>query len=273
MEGREPTKAHYDKHAAVRVDLRDRARGPAAHLKKYHNGVKRSLIARYTCRGSTLLDIATGRGGDLRKWMDAGISCVTGLDISEVELQEARRRYMELVDGRRPHHRFQCEFNASSSLGLEVWKDPGGVTYDAVTCMFALHYFCGSEDSLRTLLQTVVANLRVGGTFFGVVPDGKCVNEYLISGKSAAFFTITPGWTGLPQAFGSAYSFEIIDTVTASTQDVVKEYLVYENVLCALAETIGLHPIQPFEQLRPPYDGEAGEASRLYATFAFKKIF
>lgn len=281
MDIRETTKAHYDGHAACVVSLADRARGEAAPLKKFHNAVKRSLLQMFSGgAGSSLLDLATGRGGDLRKWMDIGIVRVKGLDISEAELHEARRRYAALAP-----RQLQCTFECTSHLGLSEWKDPSSsVMYDAVTCMFALHYFCGSEQSLALLLKTVAANLKVGGHFFGIVPDGKRINEHLLLRglEASSFFKVTAQWTGAPRAFGSSYSFEIADTVT---QGAPSEYLVYENVLCALAETVGLHPVIDvpidgvcgmstglFKHLTPPYFGDARDVSRLYAAFVFKKM-
>ena len=268
MDIRETTRTHYDTKASTVTSLSERARGHAGPLKKFHNFVKRSLIQEYVQKGSSLLDIATGRGGDLQKWADVGVTFVKGLDISEAELHEARRRYTALAP---PN--LECHFEHISSLGIEVWKDDAH-TYDVVTCMFALHYFFGSEQSLRCLLRTVAANLKEGGSFIGIVPDGRRVNEYLMRGQSTSFFNVTALWQGPPQPFGSAYAFEITDTVT---QGGPLEYLVYENVLWKLAETVGLSPVlrengSVFTHLDPPYTGDAREASRIYATFAFKKI-
>lgn len=59
-------------------------------LKRYHNAVKRELINRFACKGGRLLDLACGRGGDLRKWFDAGLSYVRGYDLSPGEIEEAK---------------------------------------------------------------------------------------------------------------------------------------------------------------------------------------
>lgn len=39
-----------------------------------------------------LLDLACGRGGDIWKWIDAGIKRVKGVDLSPGEIVEARKR-------------------------------------------------------------------------------------------------------------------------------------------------------------------------------------
>jgi mRNA (guanine-N7-)-methyltransferase len=57
----------------------------------------------------------------------------------------------------------QVEFVASSELGQSKWEEPQ--QYDAVTCMFAIHYFFVSEAALRQLLENVVSNLKAGMPF------------------------------------------------------------------------------------------------------------
>ena len=57
----------------------------------------------------------------------------------------------------------QVEFVASSELGQSKWEEPQ--QYDAVTCMFAIHYFFVSEAALRQLLENVVNNLKAGMLF------------------------------------------------------------------------------------------------------------
>ena len=41
--------------------------------------------------------------------------------------------------------------------------------------MFALHYFFSSERSARNAIEMAAANLKPGGYFFGVLPDGRNV--------------------------------------------------------------------------------------------------
>jgi hypothetical protein len=36
--------------------------------------------------------LACGRGGDIWKWIDAGITVVKGIDLSPGEIEEARKR-------------------------------------------------------------------------------------------------------------------------------------------------------------------------------------
>ena len=44
-----------------------------------------------------LLDLACGRGGDIWKWIDADVQSVLGVDISEHEVAECRRRSVTYI--------------------------------------------------------------------------------------------------------------------------------------------------------------------------------
>jgi 2-polyprenyl-3-methyl-5-hydroxy-6-metoxy-1,4-benzoquinol methylase len=47
---------------------------------------------RFANGAESLLDFACGRGGDIWKWIDAGITVVKGIDLSPGEIEEARKR-------------------------------------------------------------------------------------------------------------------------------------------------------------------------------------
>ena len=69
---------------------------------------------------------------------------------------------------------FSADFLATADIGDRAWRDDRG-PYDAVTCMFALHYFFHSEAAADAAVKMAALNLKPGGYFFGVLPDGKNV--------------------------------------------------------------------------------------------------
>lgn len=100
-----------------------------------------------------------------------------------------------------------------------MWS--AGDPYDAVTCMFALHYFFQNEQSATKAIELAATNLKEGGHFFGVLPNGKYVQDACLdyeTGKLKAQhrkqFVLIPQWKGDAAPFGSAYNFTIKDTVT-----------------------------------------------------------
>ena len=51
-------------------------------------------LRRFAQGAGSLLDFACGRGGDIWKWIDAGIPLVKGIDLSPGEIEEARKRWV-----------------------------------------------------------------------------------------------------------------------------------------------------------------------------------
>jgi mRNA (guanine-N7-)-methyltransferase len=260
---------HYD--AAKASTRRERAEGPAAPLKIYHNTVKRHLISTFASGAGSLLDIACGRGGDLHKWDSAQVQHVHGVDISPCEIKEAQRRY---TSGNWKHVR--CDFHISSTLATKDWYFK---QYDVVSCMFALHYFCGSEQALEHILRNVSASLKPGGYFIGAVPDG----ARILHPVSEPMLNIQPLWSGPVRPFGCAYLCDIADTVTSGGSI---EYRVDEDALIATAAKYELQPVltygegflhrgtKLFHHFNPPFtteDGSLERASKLFATFVFTK--
>lgn len=145
--------------------------------------------------------------------------------IYEIQIDEAKSRFSEVLSKADDDSKFaaaKClttEFLHSTDIGSDVWK--AGEPYDAVTCMFALHYFFQTEESATKAIQLASENLKEGGHFFGVLPSAQYIQEACrdhITGKLVAQnmkqFVLIPRWKGDPQPFGSGYNFTIKDTVT-----------------------------------------------------------
>lgn len=260
---------HYDAKAVA-----GGGRAARSELQLFHNEAKRALLAAYVPppggsgseSGSSLLDLACGRGGDVHKWLSLGIARVKGLDVSLASVEEARARFAARNSGK------QYEFHAADLQ--QPWTD--GQVYDVVSCMFALHYFFGTEDAAKRLLQTVSDHLRPGGVFLGIVPDGQrvveCINPADPLSKDGVFdngvMRVRALWTGKPRAFGSAYRCSIQGTVTEGSE--VDEFLVYTSVLEPLAAQYGL-VAEKVAGLVPSYGGAQGRCTSVFTAFAFRK--
>jgi hypothetical protein len=73
-------------------------------LRDFHNKfVKRTLISAVAKPGKTLIDFACGKGGDISKWIDAGLRFVFGIDVSEDNITNhydgAYARYITYAKG------------------------------------------------------------------------------------------------------------------------------------------------------------------------------
>lgn len=264
--------AHYDAKALLG---KPPAGAERSALQRFHNEAKRALLATYATGAESVLDLACGRGGDVHKWLSLGITHVKGLDVSPASVEEARSRFAARKSPKK------YEFHVADLT--REWTD--GQVYDVVSCMFALHYFFGTEDAAKRLLQTVSAHLRPGGHFVGIVPDAQriveCINPtdpHFNSGEfNNGVMRVRALWAGKPWAFGSAYRCRIQGTVTEDSE--VDEFLVYASVLETLAAQHGLvaeRPVHPCfgdrGALAPPYGGAQGRCTSSFAAFAFRRV-
>jgi mRNA (guanine-N7-)-methyltransferase len=218
-----------------------------------------------------VLDLACGRGGDLVKWTrDCLINAYVGVDISAEELREAAQRAETLErGGDRPpsfhFHRSSCD---APSLLTELYalvnsRNPGSLDarahrdqalsgFNVVWCQFALHYFCGSRESLDGFLKNVAGALGRGGRFCASFPNPSAIVGHLNhiaqtgearSGSKVCYVsTDTPRSIGSEEAlreFGLAYKFTLGDAV----QDCV-EFLVPLEALVSLASAVGLRLVR-----------------------------
>lgn len=259
---------HYDIKACEATD------GNRTDMQTFHNFVKRTLLSKYAANASRILDLAVGRGGDLHKWRSLGIQHALGIDISGESLCEAERRYTKM--GRPYRYEFMQH---DLRTGFAHHKYIGSC--DAVTCMFALHYFFESEKTAHTIMHVAATHLKPGGYFIGVVPDACQVNERIKHGLyNDGFMKIQALWSDTPRCFGSQYTCSIIGTVTEDSS--APENLVYASVLQPLAALYNLHPIKLdlpcleasttcLHRLKPPYGPPFKVATQLYSAFVFQK--
>jgi mRNA (guanine-N7-)-methyltransferase len=200
-----------------------------------------------------------GKGGDLAKVAESGVSFTFLVDISVESVREARRRWLnDRQRGRRhvPRAAFVvADVGTISFLEHEPiasWlasaNSPGRLPARTVSCQMAMHYCFDTEERARRFLANVSACLAPGGTFVGTMIDSaRLVARIRSQGKPILGNTLyrvdtraTPAilsGEGCP-VFGAAYSFSLQDAV-----DDCVEYLVHWPTLVSLAADVGLEPV------------------------------
>jgi hypothetical protein len=245
-------------------------------MMDFHNeGIKNlSLIANEKGK-NRLLDLACGKGGDLNKWLGAGIKEVVGFDYvaDNIEnptdgvysrIQQLKKagkfpsdvKYVFLpMDCSKPLDPSRAYSGNDQRVALALWdadkkdtdlaKYTGMMTqkFDVVSCQFAIHYFFETADTLDTFLANVDANIAEGGRFIGTCLDGHKVKAALgtkdkVVGKKGSR-TI---WE-ISKKFKSSKSDikmgDAIDIYMESIGRVVQEYLVDTKLLQAKLEQRG----------------------------------
>uniref|UniRef100_A0A6C0I9Z7 mRNA (guanine-N(7))-methyltransferase n=1 Tax=viral metagenome TaxID=1070528 RepID=A0A6C0I9Z7_9ZZZZ len=226
-------------------------------MRDFHNWIKLMLININLNNGNkSLLDISTGRGGDLMKWKKAGLTDVFAFDISyesinstDPENPGAKERLKNLK-GYNVNVQFEVGDAAQPSNELFSKIKSFKKEYSLVSCQFALHYYFSTETALRNVLILVSNSLKKGGYFFGTTMDSVKVKEYLGTSKSIdrKLYSITREYPlKLKSPFGNKYTFTINDTYDKTnyfnTMGVSTEYLVDFNVLNKIAAEYNLFPV------------------------------
>jgi len=177
----------------------------------FHNRIKDDLYKENVKKDDTLLELAVGRGGDLNKWKRVRPSKVVGIDISESNItsptQGSAVRY--IMDKRKHPHDYlpPCLFlrgdmtvyplleQEDKYMPILTGKETAPTEYlsqfenltsfDAISCQFALHYACESEEVFRAFAK----NLQKYGkdVFFGTCSDGQSIYSLLAGRKTYLF--------------------------------------------------------------------------------------
>lgn len=300
---------HYNERTFISTKTR-RNLSPILKLRNFNNAIKFMLIDKYTKKNDVVLELGCGKGGDLRKYGSAGISQFIGIDISNASIQEAHKRYRSmrnlsyqviLITG-------DC---FGESLGVAVEPFPEcRFPCDIVSTQFCLHYAFETEEKAKRTLLNVSKSLKLGGIFFGTIPDSEFIrykldridptvekpswgnsiykvtfenNDYHKNGKQ------------FPTPFGNMYTYWLEDAI-----DNVPEYVIPFETLRSLAHEYGMElelqmPFNQFFVQEIPHwfnkfspkmreglqrsDGKLGvegaekeAASYFYTVFAFRKV-
>lgn len=114
-------------------------------VRRLSNIEKMEWLAKWVPRGSKVLDVGCGQGGDVHKWRKLGAT-VTGVDPNPLAIQEARRR---------------CSI---SDFRVGNVRDIRG-KFDVICYNFSLQYETPENyEYIKTLLNP-------GGIIVGIVPD------------------------------------------------------------------------------------------------------
>ena len=198
-------------------------------MRYFHNKIKSYLIDYASTLESgtkpvTMLDMAVGKGGDIRKWYyNKQISFVLGIDISkdniENKIDGACKRYIE-EQKTKPSSK-QAIFLAGDlsknikngeaftntqtsaictslfgkgiknveSIGKVPFENYGIVPngFNIVSCQFALHYFFKNKATLKNFMINLVECTALNGIFIGTCYDGKYVYDLLNAGKFTSY--------------------------------------------------------------------------------------
>jgi hypothetical protein len=173
------------------------------YLRKFNNYVKQTMIHRH--KGTNfVIDIASGRGADLNKYVEANIRNLLMLEIDADAIDELlQRKYNILtkkhvsddpiiVDHYAPHGcstaivQMDMNQNYAKNISrvdqvLAHWPNIGAQSAKSSTifCNLALHYMLSDVKQVRNTAEFINHYLAPGGTFIFSIMSGDAVFKFL----------------------------------------------------------------------------------------------
>nr|CAD2160909.1 unnamed protein product [Meloidogyne enterolobii] len=191
--------SHYN--AIPEIGIQKRNNSSILHLRNLNNWMKSMLIAdtldrlksqseKFGWEQIRVLDLACGKGGDLRKWRVGGIDEIVMIDIAEVSLQDCRDRFNRMRDRKTRRLPFNAHFVQADLIEVDLpdcLPKEAPKQFEIASCQFALHYAFRSEQCARKMIENCTKMIQVGGYFIGTITNASAIVQYLR--KSAGNFS------------------------------------------------------------------------------------
>lgn len=256
--------------------LASRSRSRIFYLRNFNNWIKSILIGNIlqkirNDKGSdhniTVLDMCSGKGGDILKWRKGQISKLVCVDIAETSVEQSKMRYKEMQDrnqsSRQRQSIFKAEFltaDVTKQRLKEMYADPD-LHFDLVSCQFAFHYSFESYPQADMMLKNISDCLQPGGYFVGTTPNSYELIHRIraVEGNSFGNEVYNVEFESKDKEnfplFGAQYWFRLEGVVDCP------EFLVYFPALEKMAEKYGLKLIskKPFAEFFNENVNVAGE--------------
>ena len=149
------------------VTIEELSVGPGA-MRDFHSEIKSKMIMKYA-KGKSVVDIGSGKGEDVGKYVKAGSKPVVGFDIVEEEY---------------PHPEYMTFYKVNEPV-YSVKNYTKGQKFDVMNINFAIHYFFKNKKLFESLVLNVHESLKKGGVLMATVLDGRLIYEAL-KGKTKA---------------------------------------------------------------------------------------
>jgi ribA/ribD-fused uncharacterized protein len=283
------------------LEARDRV---MKDVMSFHNKIKEKLYQVNIKQGDTLLELAVGRANDLHKWRKTKPSKIVGVDYSRGNIEGSRQgacvRYLQenakqklppalFIEGDMTQPLLQQEnrylkiLDKQSPAPTEYLQKFVGLTeFDVISCQFAIHYACESEETFRTFVGNLTRHGK--GMFFGTCMDGQSVYSLLL-GKDGHHFRSKDqlfGEFSKQYADGDGWTEEFGKTITVKLESFerpTKEYLVPFGKVTDILRENGFELVKTMtfseeyaSQTQFVLTGDLQAFSFLHRGFMFKRV-
>lgn len=195
----------YAKNARVQIVINNEVKGYANIIEHRGANIYRiineydgeiedidSKYMRYTgTKGKRILDIGTGRGGDIGKYENAGVKVLFAVEPNNDNIKELKRRVSLLEKQKKGELSMDIVYiNDKAENVQELTKQIGEYVKDKpetvqhtpvndVTSFFSLTFFFKDKETYDKLIKLVSDFVPAGGKFMGICFDGERVRNEL----------------------------------------------------------------------------------------------
>lgn len=201
-------------------------------IRKINNRIKTSLINEYLEKYSDVLDLACGKGGDVRKYCNKYVNFLYGLDCSNISLLEVRNRINATKPDFPSRYKLQDCFGEAFDLERQ---------FDFISCQFSFQYAFFKKEMVDQAIENIVSHLKPNGIFIMTVTSKDVVIDRLKSGKHKNSLHCIKASPNLQyrmknnvlydpeKIFENGYSFQLSDSITDCEEWLVDDKYVSDS--------------------------------------------
>lgn len=182
--------------------LEKRKNAPDINYRKYNNFVKKYLIEYKQEKDNSLLDLATGKGSDIYKWINSDYSLIMGIDSSYENIFE-KNGFLDRLNNIETSKEIipiwgNCFKEIRSGKAGEnteerkklktFFKNHPRFKFDKITINFAIHYFMTTPKIWGGFYNNIKNLLKKNGLFIGTYLDGNKILNILDGKTEKKFF-------------------------------------------------------------------------------------
>tara|TARA_Y100000768_G_scaffold198226_1_gene148995 strand:- start:8462 stop:11449 length:2988 start_codon:yes stop_codon:yes gene_type:complete len=169
----------------------------AKNMRNFHNYIKSNMIYKY-CSKKSVLDVGTGRGGDIMKFYHSKVKYVFGIDVDAYELEsntdgpKSRVLTMKNKFPNFPKMEFSVgdagiEFNLDNQQNIFKMKEEdinlykkyfnSSKKFEVFNCQFMIHFVFKSDDTLNNFCKNINNYLIKDGYLLITTLDGDILHN------------------------------------------------------------------------------------------------
>ncbi|KYQ93507.1 hypothetical protein DLAC_06204 [Tieghemostelium lacteum] len=149
---------------------------PIWQFKAYENWVKTILISELVETGNSLAEFYCGQGLDTGKWERSKIRKYYGFDHAKESLVESETKWLQR---KQPYEAEFIEIDLTTDDINEKLREKETpqqtIEFDSVACFEGLQHSFLNQDTANQFIENASNRLKVGGYFFGIMPDSSSI--------------------------------------------------------------------------------------------------